>query len=156
MNKFEYNVNPFIIGIIIAYSALGIHQLLSNQMLPNSVYMTIACVSSELSIIEIAKLLLVYFELDLDGALKDMGSKDYVSEDELNRLRTNKRILFFMRYIIYLGYVMVAFFIISFPFKIVPYDFVSNKLIAVATIFTFVFTFIYYALNQYLISKKTQ
>ena len=44
---------------------------------------------------------------------------------------------------------MVAFFLISFPFKIIPNDFATNKLIGVTTIITFALMIISMVLDEY-------
>ena len=149
MKSIKFKVNPLLLGLALAYIILAIEQMNNEVMLSNSIYLTIACVSMQLTIIDMIKKLYYSFGT-INACVKSYSSQNIPVKNKMHKLiHFSDTLLKVMKYVIFLGYMMVAFFLISFPFKIIPNDFATNKLIGVTTIITFALMIISMVLDEY-------
>ena len=58
-------LNPFLMGVCIAYVSLGIAQLSSQQLFSNKIYLTVAIVSLQVTLLEILKIISKRLEMSL-------------------------------------------------------------------------------------------
>ncbi len=132
-------INPFLLGVCIAYISIGIAQLTSPHMLSSRLYLTVAIVSANLSVIEFLKALLNRLE-DWDKRKQDTLPK-----------RLDRKNQFFIKaghFAVSLGYVMSVFFMITTPLKSIPDSEQTNILIGATTLFTFAFLFLSMVINE--------
>ena len=132
-------INPFLLGACIAYISIGIAQLTSPHMLSSRLYLTVAIVSANLSVIEFLKALLNRLE-DWDKRKQVILTKDSNKNDQL--------FIKVGHFVVSLGYVMSVFFMITTPFKAIPDSEQTIILIGATTLFTFAFLFLSTAINE--------
>ena len=149
-------INPFLLGVCIAYVSLGICQLVNAHMFTSKLYMTVAIVSLNLSMVELLKALTKRLE-DLanrnKAILRNYNSEKFGMKRRSKRRshsfdRLNARIIKAGHITVYLGYAMSVFFMIRTPFKAIPDTERTNIVIGATSLFTFALLFISMIINE--------
>ena len=151
-------INPFLLGVCIAYASLGICQLTNAHMLSSKLYMTVAIVSSELSIVELLKAITKRLEC-MSKRRQTLCNEHIVDFEELpstgdskkSRYSTEKLNAFFIKaghITVSLGYAAAVFFMIRTPFKAIPDTEQTSIEIGAITLFTFAFMFLSMIINE--------
>ena len=169
-------LNPFLMGVCIAYIFLGIVQLSTQQMLSNKIYLTVAIVSLLVTVLEILKIISKRLELSLSRwkdtyamfyenkskyatviatespveVIEDYLTNELVSLKQKHDAKSKKYnfAIKISNIAIYVGYAMVVFFMITIPFKDIPNDTHTNIVIGATTLFTFALMFISLIINE--------
>lgn len=150
-------INPFLLGVCIAYISLGICQLSNAHMLSSKVYMTVAIVSSNLSIIELLKSLTRRIE-DWRKRRRTLLEENVIQEERSPQGQSkvyldsfDKKSALYVKagnIAVTLGYVASVYFMITTPFKAVPDTERTNIVIGATSLFTFALLFISMIINE--------
>lgn len=169
-------LNPFLMGVCIAYISLGIAQLSSQQLFSNKIYLTVAIVSLQVTLLEILKIISKRLEMSLSRwkdiyamfykskskfatviatespveVIEDYLTKELVALKKKHDAKSQKYsvAIKISNIAIYIGYAMAVFFMITIPFKNIPNDVHTNIVIGATTLFTFALMFITLIINE--------
>lgn len=169
-------LNPFLMGVCIAYIFLGIVQLSTQQMLSNKIYLTVAIVSLLVTFLEILKIISKRLEMSM-SRWKDIYAMFYKDKSKyaavistesptevVESYLTAELVLLKSKYdakskkytavikifnaFVYIGYSVAVFFMITIPFRDIPNDTYTNIVIGATTLFTFALMFISLIINE--------
>ncbi len=149
-------INPFLLGVCVAYVSLGICQLANAHMFTSKLYMTVAIVSLNLSMVELLKALTKRLE-DLTNRRNIILKKCNNGKQSINRRsqrksrsldRQNAIIIKAGHIAVYFGYAISVYFMIRTPFKAIPDTERTNIVIGATTLFTFALMFISMIINE--------
>ena len=150
-------INPFLMGVCIAYISLGICQLTNAHMFSSRLYMTVAIVSSNLSIVELLKSLTKRIEgwrkrrqtlLEENVLQKEYSTSGHSTANPDSFDKKSAYIVKVGNIAVTLGYVVSVYFMITTPFKAIPDTERTNIVIGATSLFTFALLFISMIINE--------
>ena len=150
-------INPFLLGVCIAYISLGICQLTNAHMFSSRLYMTVAIVSSNLSIVELSKSLTKRIEgwrkrrqtlLEENVLQKECSTPGHSTANPDSFDKKSTYIVKVGNIAVTVGYVVSVYFMITTPFKAIPDTERTNIVIGATSLFTFALLFISMIINE--------
>lgn len=150
-------INPFLLGVCIAYISLGICQLTKAHMFSSRLYMTVAIVSSNLSIVELSKSLTKRIEgwrkrrqtlLEENVLQKEYSTPGHSTANPDSFDKKSTYIVKVGNIAVTVGYVVSVYFMITTPFKAIPDTERTNIVIGATSLFTFALLFISMIINE--------
>lgn len=168
-------VNPYLLGICVAYFILGIKQIFSSGILSYKIYFIVSVVSLSISLAELLKILYKsinqdYLEIEKLISLYDMcydRLKNDIKQNNLlldleNRKKSfesskKKRCLIckISELVIVISYMNSICAIILIPWLNISNNLLTNKINSAATLFCFALMFFTNLLNEYIDKTRT-
>jgi len=180
MESFK-KISPIYIGTIIAFVSLLIAQIKMNSMLPSKLYLIVAVVSCNLVIIDLLKsfssaitrcdkIIEEFNDIFLHNKEifcvpntdKSTSQRLILNYSEKIKLRQTKSQAFYcclkktIDIAVYFIYIYIVFMCITIPLKVIPDSFLTNRLIGVITLLTFIITVFLLGVNQYVDAYEEQ